>query len=165
MQTSLAQARKRKDDVRYTPVKLARKCIASVCVEPSDLLYDPFLGTGVFFDNFPPRNRKIFSEIQLGSDFFAHTDEVDYIISNPPFSCLTRVLIHCAQICRKGFGLIILSTALTPRRIQLMQSKGFTLTKVAAVFEVKAWFGFPCFFVLFERTDAPSALCFEAERF
>ena len=164
MNRSLALARTRKDDVRYTPIKLARKCIAAVSVKPSDVLYDPFKGTGAFFDNFPSANPKCFSEIDLGLDFFAHTDEVDWIISNPPFSCLTRVLEHCASLCRKGFGLIILSTALTPRRLALMQSNGFTLTKLTA-FEVKHWFGFPCLFVLFERTDAPSALCFEAERF
>ena len=143
---------------------LARKCIAAVPVTPSDVLYDPFLGSGVFYETFPEANPKRFSEIELGLDFFAHKEAVDWIISNPPFSCLTRVLEHCAILCRKGFGLIILSTALTPRRLAQMSQRGFTLTKLA-VCEVKAWFGFPCLFVVFERTEASGVLCFDALQF
>ena len=84
-------------------------------------------------------------------DFFNYTNKIDWIISNPPFSILNNVLDHCSLISKKGFGLIMLSTALTIPRINKMKQKGFKITKLL-YFQVKKWFGFTCVFVVFSKT-------------
>ena len=66
-------------------------------------------------------------------------------------SILNNVLDHCSLISKKGFGLIMLSTALTIPRINKMKQKGFKITKLL-YFQVKKWFGFTCVFVVFSKT-------------
>ena len=63
MQKSLNACRTRKNDVLYTPKELALRCIQLVDIQPGDVLYDPFRGKGVFFDNFPCGNVKVYAEI------------------------------------------------------------------------------------------------------
>ena len=82
--------------------------------------------------------------------FFDYHQKVDWIISNPPFSKLTKVLNHCAEICDKGFGLIMLSMHLNPKRILDLSNKGFNLTNMHLL-KVKKWIGFPCFFLVFSK--------------
>ena len=164
MDQSLSKSKKRKNDVMYTPVDLAVQAIATIPIEPNDILYDPWRGGGVFYENFPEENNKFYSEISEGLDFFECDKQCDWIISNPPWSCLTKVLEKCATVCRKGFGIIILSTALSTRRITLMKEMGFVLTKIA-VCEVKDWFGFNCLWVVFEKTDRATPVLSFSGRF
>jgi hypothetical protein len=150
MNKSLNKCKKQQNDVIYTPEALARDCIASVPIQEGDTILDPFLGGGVFFDNYPPNNPRDWCEIEKGRDFFEYDKNVDWIISNPPFSRLNDVLDKCAEVSNKGFGLTILCTALTVRRINRMKEKGFIISRIM-YFKVCSWFGFPSFFVLFER--------------
>ena len=70
MNQSLSKSKKRKNDVMYTPLKLAIQAIATIPIAPQDVLYDPWRGGGVFYDNFPTANHKFYSEIREGIDFF-----------------------------------------------------------------------------------------------
>ena len=70
MEQSLSKSKKRKNDVMYTPVDLAIQSINTIPIEPKDVLYDPWRGGGVFYDNFPEENNKFYSEISEGIDFF-----------------------------------------------------------------------------------------------
>lgn len=149
MNISLQKCRKRINDVIYTPLSLAIDCISCVPINRSDTILDPFLGGGVFFDNYPENNIKDWCEIEKGKDFFEYEKRVDWIISNPPFSKMNEVLNKCAELSIKGFGLIMLSTALTIPRIERMKSKGFIISRIM-YFNVKEWFCFTCVFVLFE---------------
>ena len=116
-------------------------------IEESDILLDPFYGRGAFHSKFPDINIKFWCEIEKGVDFFTYNQRVDWIVSNPSFSKLTKVLNHCADICNKGFGLVMLSMHLSPKRVTDLRDKGFKLTKMH-LFKVKDWFGFPCLFVV-----------------
>ena len=152
MHTSLTNARHRKNDLFFTPVEVAKKCISTMPVANGDVLYDPFYGdTGPFYEHF--REPREWAEIRMGRDFFDRTEPVDFICSNPPFSILTQVLQHSCKVCRKGFGYIILSTALTLSRLNLCRSHGFELTRVGLI-QNRRWFGYPCLFVVFERGGA-----------
>lgn len=146
----LNKARKSKNDVFYTPDDLADDCISMIDIAENDFLLDPFYGQGAFYNKFPANNPKDWCEIEMGRDFFEYTDKVDWIISNPPFSKMSKVLNHCAKICRKGFGLVMSCLHLLPNRFNKLEEKGFVPTKVH-LFKVAAWNGFPHFFVVFEK--------------
>jgi len=150
MNKNLIKKKKQPNDVIYTPIELSKNCIETIEINENDFLLDPFFGDGSFFNNFPQKNNKDWCEIEKNKDFFNYNEKVDWIISNPPFSKLTNILIKCSEICNKGFGLIMLCTALTPKRINLLESKGFFIEKIN-LFTVKSWFGFPCFFVVFKK--------------
>ena len=150
MIVSLNKARKSKNDVFYTPDDLADDCISMIDIEENDVLLDPFYGQGAFYNRFPTKNPKDWCEIEMQRDCFEYQNEIDWIISNPPFSKMTKVLNHCAKICRKGFGLILSCFHMIPNRFNKLEEKGFVPTKIH-LFKHIAWNGFPCFFVVFEK--------------
>jgi len=155
MNSQLNKCKKRKNDIIYTPKDLAVNIIKSINIKKDDFLLDPFFGEGVFYNNFPNENKKDFCEIEKPHEknFFEYNKNVDWIISNPPFSKLTLVLEKCTKICNKGFCFIILSTALSVKRLNYLESECFFLTKISIV-EVKSWFGFNCLVVVFEKNKS-----------
>ena len=151
MIASFNKARKIKNDVFYTPDDLVDDCMKLMdIIEDDDFLLDPFYGQGAFYKKYPESNPKDWCEIALGRDFFEYDTHVDWIISNPPFSKMTKVLNHCAKICRKGFGLIMTCFHLLPRRFNDLKTKGFIPTK-CHLFKCRSWSGFPCFFLVFTK--------------
>lgn len=93
--------------------------------------------------------RKRWTEIERGRDFFDYEGEVDWMVSNPPFSMISKILDSLFRMCRKGFGLIVGVNNITPLRIQRAAVAGFRVTRMH-VFTVKAWLGFSLAFLLFE---------------
>ena len=150
MNKTLTKCRKNNNDIFYTPSDLVLDCLKLIDIKDDDILLDPFFGNGAFFNEFPRKNKKEWCEIEKGVDFFKYNKKVDWIISNPPFSKLTQVLEHSTDICKKGFGLIMMTTALSVKRINDIKKKGFYIIKIHW-FSVKSWFGFPCVFVVFSR--------------
>lgn len=84
-----------KDEV-FTPPQLAQKVIAHF--QPNGLCLDPCCGDGVFFDLLP--SPKLWCEIKQGVDFFQFTQQVDWIISNPPYSGLLAWLRHSFKVAK-----------------------------------------------------------------
>ena len=141
------------NDVFYTPKELAIQLINQIDYSKNDYLYDPFLGQGAFYDNFN-HDLKEWAEIDQGRDFFSYepTNKIDWIISNPPFSILTDVLIHSTNICSKGFAYIMPTYSLSYSRINLMSLYGFELTKIVFFQNPKSWeIGFQMCYVVFEK--------------
>lgn len=151
MNRSFTNCKKTTNDIFYTPPDVVADCMSLIDIAKSDTLLDPFYGDGAFYKAYPAINTKDWCEIEKGKDFFEYNQKVDWIISNPPFSKLTKVLNHCAEICEKGFGLIMLCVHLNPKRLNDLSDKGFKITKIH-LFKIKEWFGFPCFFVVFSKT-------------
>lgn len=81
-------------DVVYTPEWLARDMVSYF--KPSGKCLDPCRGGGVFFDLLPSGSD--WCEIAQGVDFFKHTSPVDWIIGNPPYSCLLEWVRHSMTI-------------------------------------------------------------------
>jgi hypothetical protein len=105
---------------------------------------DPFYGEGVYYKNFIQcdGDTKDFTEIALGKDFFTYTPDrpVDVICSNPPYSCLDRVLAKCVELKPEVISLLLLHGAVTPKRMEFMESHGYHPFNIyhAKVFK---WYG------------------------
>lgn len=88
-------------------------------------------------------------EIDSGRDFWDWSMPVDWLVSNPPYSCIDAVLEHSARLARKGFGYLLGINNLTPRRIEAMDKAGFGITKVHLC-KVFKFYGMSAF-VLWQR--------------
>lgn len=78
------------NDVVHTPKKWAADMIEHF--KPEGLTLDPCRGKGAFYDQLT--GDKLWCEISEGVDFFKFTQNVDWIISNPPFSTFGPWLDH-----------------------------------------------------------------------
>lgn len=69
-------------------------------VKPKGHLLEPFFGDGAFHSEMIRLDGVTTNwlEIDLGFDFFEHNEKYDYIITNPPYSCFTKVLEHCFKL-------------------------------------------------------------------
>jgi len=77
-------------DVVYTPRWLAREIVDHF--QPSGFCLDPCTGDGAFFECLPAGSA--WCEIERGRDFYAWTEPVDWVISNPPYSHLLSWIRH-----------------------------------------------------------------------
>lgn len=155
------------NDEIYTPPSLAKALIeqTSLFFDEEDSFYDPFYGLGAFFDNFPHHFNNCFTELNLGSDFFRFEGRSDWIISNPPFSQLTKILEKSTLIAEKGICYILPSYSLTCRRIRIMKSMGFNISKIVFFENPKEWrLGFQMLYVIFTRENNPSFTCLVEEK-
>jgi hypothetical protein len=143
--------RLRKKDRFYTPRELAKELITLVPFKNDDFLFDPCLGKGAFFDNYPIENKKDFCEIDLDKDFFEFEGKVDWCISNPPYSLLDNWFKKTCEISRKGFAYLLGWNNLTAKRIEFCNKEPFSfgLTTIH-MFKVFEWYGMSCF-VIFEK--------------
>jgi hypothetical protein len=148
--------RQKPNDVIYTPRDLAKTLVDKVSpkIKLGDIVLDPFKGGGAFYDHFffqPPEKggRNDWCEIEQGRDFFEWDEQVDWCISNPPWSLVDDVLKHTCEVSRKGFAYLLNNHGCTPRRLEICENAGFGLTKMhlCKVFE---WYGIAAFCV-FEK--------------
>lgn len=141
-----------------TPRPLAASLVAKIDLDGARCVLDGFKGSGAFFDAFPRNVPKDWCEIQEGRDFYKYNAEVDWIISNPPFSQFRRVLEHSCKIAQVGFAYIMPGYALSHSRLRLIASFGFYCTQIYSFENPKEWgFGFPMLFCVFRKTSWPSA--------
>ena len=141
-----------------TPPELAKKLIEIVPLEANDKVYEPFKGEGAFFTNFPSTVQKLWAEIRQGKDY-KEEQEYDWVITNPPFRITeenTRVngfwitLDYFTQRAKKGVAFLFNKKcleALTPRRLDILQQRGFYVEKIV-VCNVKKWAGRYYFLIL-----------------
>lgn len=81
-------------DIVYTPDDVARDVVAFF--NPSGKILEPCCGKGVFLQYLPPDTE--WCEIERGRDFFAEHRRFDWIVGNPPYSDLSRWLVHSFEI-------------------------------------------------------------------
>ena len=95
-----------------------------------DIVLEPFKGEGAFYNNLPDNIVKRYCEIEEGIDFRSYAENVDWVISNPPFRLLDgesrsnsiyKIILHFSLMVNKGMCFLIndygLST-LTPNRLK-----------------------------------------------
>jgi type I restriction-modification system DNA methylase subunit len=130
-----------RNDIFYTPLALAKTAIDMVGDKYKDKRWlDPCKGKGAFYDQFPMTCTKQYCEITDGKDFFEHNDTADVIISNPPYSLIDRWLEHTIQLKPTVVNYLIGINNLTARRLEMMETAGYTLTKLHMC-KVRQWFG------------------------
>ena len=148
------------NDKKRTDRPLALHCINMIKLETDDIVLDPFLGDGAFYEQYPSYVKKDWCEIDNGRDFFEYNKEVDWIISNPPYSKLNEVFKHSVKISRKGIGLLIGIMNLTPQRCKILDDNGFGITKIYLC-NVRGWFGKTI--LLIAEKDKESILDYDIE--
>ena len=77
-----------KDETYYfhqTPEELTIELINRIDLEDGDIVLEPFKGEGSFYNNFPDNVVKHYTEIEEGLDYKDFKEQVDWVISNPPF--------------------------------------------------------------------------------
>lgn len=89
-------------DVVYTPLWAARDMVEFF--KPTGKVLEPCKGEGNIFRYLPAGSD--WCEIQKGRDFFAFIDEVDWIITNPPYSLVTEFLWHALEISKNVVFLV-----------------------------------------------------------
>lgn len=82
------------NDIIDTPIELARDIVDYF--RPYGLCLDPCAGKDVFFNLLPKGSD--WCEIERGRDFYAYTKQVDWIVSNPPYSHYSAWLRHSMKI-------------------------------------------------------------------
>jgi hypothetical protein len=84
------------NDKVMTPLKVAKEIIN--LFEIKGVILDAFMGDGAFYNQYPTNCIKDWCEIDKGKDFFDYHNKVDWIITNPPYSILEKVLEHSFKI-------------------------------------------------------------------
>ncbi len=128
------------NDKKMTDRPLALHCINMIKLVHGDMVLDPFMGDGAFYDQYPDIVKKDWCEIDKGRDFFNYHKKVDWIISNPPYSKINEVFEHSVNISNKGIALLIGIMNLSPQRCKVLQDGGFGITKIYLC-NVRGWFG------------------------
>lgn len=81
-------------DIVYTPRYVSQQIISFL--NPSGKCLDPCRGDGAFYDYLP--EGKDYCELREGKDFFSYNERVNWIISNPPYSCFEEFLQKAFEI-------------------------------------------------------------------
>lgn len=133
------------NDVILTPEPIAKEMIALYDIPEGAKVLDPCSGEGVFYDNYPAHCEKDWCEISKGRDFFAYTDSVDWIISNPPYSIFEEFLTHSLKIADNVCFLVPLAKVVSSlRRInKVLDYGGFVSMHIIGASRCGFPFGFP----------------------
>jgi hypothetical protein len=155
-----------KNDIYFahqTPVELAKLLIKKITLEEGDIILEPFKGEGSFYDNLPSNVVKDWTEIEDGRCYTSYESECDWVITNPPYRLETGtkrinsfwiILNHFSDKVRKGMAFLINEkcfSALTPKRIKILNDKGLYLHKIVTC-SVKKWYG-RYFFLIFQKKE------------
>lgn len=140
------------NDRIFTPRNLSKEIIDSIQLTSGDVVLEPFRGDGSFYDQYPDYVTKKWCEIDDGVDFLEYdeNEKVDWIITNPPFSLLTKMIEKMAKITIKGIAFICMLHAVTKRRHRIFESHGFNLTHIEC-FHVTPLFGFNMGLFIYEK--------------
>lgn len=137
-------------DVVYTPDYIAKDIVDYF--QPYGKCLDPCKGLGAFLQFLPPDSD--WCEIAEGRNFFDYEKQVDWIISNPPYSILDEWLEHSYKIAKNIVYLLPLSKLFnSSRRMQMICNKGGIkeILFVTAGRRLGFTFGYACGAVYFQR--------------
>ena len=139
-------------EFHYTDEELVKYCLSFIPFKKEDSVLDVGAGKNMVWFRNIPTDKKDWTEIELGKDFFDYKGKVDYCIGNPPYKFLWKMLEKSFKMCNKGVGFLIAINGinmLTPKRLQFIKEQGFYINKVVVV-SCKRWYG-RYFFVLFTK--------------
>ena len=153
-----------------TPAACAAALVAHIPVEQGDILVEPFRGEGAFFNAFPSTGAQhLWAEERQGRDYKDISGEYDWVITNPPFrlemagkrvNTFWFLLDYYSQRARKGIAFLgndACFGTLTPKRVAVLEQRGWGLTKLV-VASIKKWRGRYYFFILEKKPSVLHAL-------
>lgn len=144
-------------DVFYTPLSVVKKHIASLDAKPDDVWMDPFAGKHIYYDNFPT-DKKDYTEITEDKDFFSYDKKVDIICSNPPYSCIDKVLEKSVSLGPRIISYLLLEGKMTPKRMEYMNQNGYSLSGMYMC-KVFSWYGMAVAYTFTKMTE-PDNICY-----
>tara|TARA_R110000822_G_scaffold286000_1_gene407359 strand:+ start:66 stop:590 length:525 start_codon:yes stop_codon:yes gene_type:complete len=150
------KGRTKPQDVFYTPKELALLHIEMIPDEyktEGTTWLDPCSGKGVYYTHFPTTVEKDEVEITDGGDFLKYTKNNTVIIGNPPYSIIDEWFKKTIALEPKIFSYLILQHHITPRRLEIMENAGYTMTQLKFL-KVWKWYGISTI-VTFERHAVP----------
>ena len=113
------------DDIQ-TPPLLARRLVRHF--RPTGRILEPCKGAGNFLKQLP--KGAAWCEIKEGRDFFAWTQKVDWIITNPPWSQMRRCLQQAMSVADHVVFLLTLNHLWTRARLRDIKAAGFGLREI-----------------------------------
>jgi hypothetical protein len=146
-----------------TPKDCARDLITYVPLEVGDIVLEPFKGEGAFYDCFPSYVIKLWAEKEKGIDYRDISNNYDWVITNPPFRLETDgkrvnafwfILDYYSTRAKKGIAFLgndACFGTLTPRRMKILEERGWGITKVV-ISSIKKWRG-RYFFIILEKKE------------
>jgi len=136
--------RENPNDKFYTPLDLVKVHLDMFKNIPNNSkILEPFAGKKVYYNEMLKLfNNCIieYTEIDEGLDFFNYNNKVDYIISNPPYSLINKVLEHSVLLKPKVISYLLGFCNITPKRIEYMNNNGYFISGYFLT-KVYKWFG------------------------
>jgi hypothetical protein len=114
------------DDEIMTPEYLAEALVNHF--KPCGRILEPCKGTGNFL-KFLPKDT-LWCEISEGKNFFDFNEEVDWIITNPPWSQVRKFLQHSLNISKNICFLLTINHLWTKARIRDIKEAGFGIKEI-----------------------------------
>jgi len=132
------------NDRFYTPASLVKIHLEKFKTIPNGKkILEPFYGEGVYFNEMEimfPNCVLSYTEIDKGLDFFEYKEKVDYIISNPPYSIIDKVLEHSVSLQPEIISYLIGFHNLTAKRVEYMNNNGYFIIDFHLT-KVYSWYG------------------------
>lgn len=128
------------NDVFITPLPLAKTAIDLIEYTFEDTWLDPFKNDGSYYNQYPKNCNKKWCEILDNVDFFDFDEPVDIICSNPPYSCLDKVIEKSINLKPRVINYLIGINNLTARRLEMFEKANYGLTKLHMC-KVYKWYG------------------------
>jgi len=93
-QMQLLQQRLTPRDAIFTPEWCAKDMVEYF--QPTGKILEPCMGDGAFLKHLPEGTP--WCEIDKGRDFFAWNEQVNWIVSNPPYSLIKAWMLHSLEV-------------------------------------------------------------------
>lgn len=106
----------------------------------------------VWFNNIPKNCERYECEIEDGCNFYEWQKKVNFVIGNPPFAEGWKFLKKASEVATDGIaflGSINFFNCLTPKRLEELKGKGFTLAHIVVVSDLR-WYG-RYYFIVFAK--------------
>jgi len=127
-------------DIFITPKPLALTHINMIGTEYNNKIwYDPFRNSGNYFNQYPT-DKKEWSEILDGKDFFDFKENIDVICSNPPYSMIDKILEKCVSLNPDVISFLLNINNLTAKRLEFMEKNNYHITNLH-ICKVFKWYG------------------------
>ncbi len=114
------------DDVVQTPPEMAQRLVKHF--QPAGRILEPCCGQGHFLKALPGAD---WCELSKDKDFFDWDKQVDWIVTNPPWSKIRPFLAHSMEVSDHIVFLMTVNHAWTKARLRDVKESGFGIKEIA----------------------------------